>query len=299
MWFKNLRWYRFTEPCRLTVDTLASALETKPFEPCGKLDLERMGFVSPLGPEGALRLHANGQSVLIALKRQAKILPAGVVREALEEKVAAISEKEGRRLGRKERDGLKDELIFELLPKAFTKSALDTAYIDLARGWVLVNTASASRAETLLSALREVLGSLPVVPVKARTPIPDTLTRWLLEAPTTGFSLGADCELRSAKDERVVRCKKQDLTAEEVVAHLHAGLHVSQLAVDWQSMVSGVIDQDGAIRRLRFSDAIQEKALEANAESRAETLDAEFAVMLVELGAFLESFALAMQLEIA
>lgn len=298
MWFKNLRLYRLSEAFRATAEELNELLGNKAFEPCGKLDLKRHGFVPPLGKKHSdLLVHAIPGFMMVALKHQEKILPAGVIREALEEKVLQISEQEGRRVSRKERDGLKDELIFELLPKAFVKNAVDYAYVATQQNYIVVNAGSASRAEELLSAMREVLGSLPCVPVTAKTPITQHMTRWLLENPEPGFELGDECELKAAKDERIVRCKKQDLTADEVLNHIHSGMIVNKLAFDWRGMVSGVIEEDLAIKRLRFSDEIKDKAADSHAETAAEEFDAEFAIMTLEMKSFINALEKAFEFE--
>lgn len=289
MWFKSLRLYRLSEPFTVTPEVLNEHLSGHVFNPCGKLDLKRQGFVPPLGRHSDLLVHAIPGYIMVALKRQEKILPGGVVREALEEKVLLISEQEGRRVSRKERDALKDELIFELLPKAFVKNAVDYAYIATQHNVIVVNAGSASRAEELLSALREALGSLPCTPINAKTPVPQILTRWLLESPEHGFVLGEECELKAAKDERVVRCKKQDLTADEVLNHIHAGMVVSKLAFNWRDTITGVVEEDLAIKRLRFSDEIKDKAAEAHAETAAEEFDTEFAIMTLEMQSFIEA----------
>ncbi|HEY7774094.1 MAG TPA: recombination-associated protein RdgC [Marinagarivorans sp.] len=291
MWFKNLRLYRLTEAFKTSPEELNEKLGEHVFNPCGKLDLKRQGFVPPLGRHSDLLVHAIPGYIMVALKRQEKILPGGVVREALEEKVQQISEQEGRRVSRKERDGLKDELIFELLPKAFVKNATDFAYIAPVQGYIVVNAGSAGRAEELLSALREALGSLPCIPVSAKTPVPQVLTRWLLEQPEAGFELGEECELKAAKDERVVRCKKQDLTADEVLSHIHTGMVVSKLAFNWKDTITGVIEEDLAIKRLRFGDEIKDKAADAHPETAAEEFDTEFAVMTLEMKSFIEALA--------
>lgn len=289
MWFKNLRLYRLTEAFKTTPDELNERLSVHTFSPCGKLDLKRQGFVPPLGRHSELLVHAIPGYIMVSLKKQEKILPGGVIREALEEKVQLISEQEGRRVSRKERDSLKDELIFELLPKAFVKNATDFAYIATAQNYIVVNAGSAGRAEDVLTALREALGTLPCVPVKPKTPTTQVLTRWLLETPEPGFELGEECELKAAKDERVVRCKKQDLTADEVLNHIHSGMVVNKLAFNWKDIVTGVIEDDLAIKRLRFGDEIKEKADDSHPETAAEEFDTEFAVMTLEIKSFIQA----------
>lgn len=287
MWFKNIRLYQLTQPFQHTPEALNEMMSAHLFNPCGKLDLKRQGFVPPLGRHGELLVHAIPGYIMVALKRQEKILPGGVVREALEEKIQHIIEQEGRRVSRKERDGLKDELIFELLPKAFVKNSIDYAYIAIKEQLIVVNTASASRAEELLSALREALGSLPCVPVTAKFPATSILTAWLLDSPDEGFVLGDECEMRASKDDRIIRCKRQDLTAEEVLSHIHSAMVVSKLSFEWQGNITGVIDSDFSIKRLKFGEEILDRAGDRNPETAAEEFDAEFSIMTLELKLFL------------
>lgn len=49
MWFKNLRVYRLTRAFESSPEALAETLENFAFQPCGKLDPVRYGWVPPLG----------------------------------------------------------------------------------------------------------------------------------------------------------------------------------------------------------------------------------------------------------
>lgn len=63
-------------------------------------------------------------------KKEEKVVPGSVVNEMLQERISEIEEREARKLPAKERNRLKDELIFELLPRAFSFSKKTYAYID-------------------------------------------------------------------------------------------------------------------------------------------------------------------------
>ena len=116
MWFKNIQVYRFTKPFPFTDEELAEKLAEQAFTPCGSQDMSRTGWVPPLGdPEGSFVHSANGY-IMVTAKRQDKVLPAAVINEVLQEKVEEIQERDGRKVGRKERQELKDEVTFTLLP---------------------------------------------------------------------------------------------------------------------------------------------------------------------------------------
>ncbi|MDZ4262530.1 MAG: recombination-associated protein RdgC, partial [Pseudomonadota bacterium] len=163
MWFSNLQLYRLTKPFTLSVEELTQQLEQHTFKPCGTLDLSSYGWVAPLGRDGAELVHAAGGYIMICARKEQKMVPATVVRERVQEKAEAIEAAQGRPVRRKERDTIKEEVIHTLLPQAFPRSTLTFAYISPKENLIVVNAASAKRAEELLSYLRGSIGSLPAV----------------------------------------------------------------------------------------------------------------------------------------
>ncbi len=288
MLFRNLLVYRFTQPFSLNPETLHQHLAAQPFRPCGSQDLATQGWVAPIGDGDAPLVHAANGCLMMCLQRQEKVLPAAVINEALAERVADIESRESRRPARKERMELRDQVVFELLPRAFSRSARLHGYIDPVRGLLVINSAAHKRAEELMSRLRDCLGSLPVLPLKTRTPVPTTLTRWLLDGAPRGFSLGGECELRDNADESaVIRCKNQDLGASEIRSHIDAGMYVSKLAVSWAEGIDCVVDDKLALKRLSFGDLIADKLAETDTESAAEQFDVDFAIMSGEFARFI------------
>ncbi|RCI67150.1 recombination-associated protein RdgC, partial [Pseudomonas aeruginosa] len=68
------------------------------------------GFIPPLGKgEDAPLVHESGGFYLVAARKEERILPGSVVRDALTEKVEEIETAQSRKVYKKERDQLKDE----------------------------------------------------------------------------------------------------------------------------------------------------------------------------------------------
>ncbi len=291
MWFKNLQLYRFTKPFELDAETLGKQLEEHSFVPCGSQDTSRSGWVPPLGRHGSEFVHATNGYLMVCSRRQDKLLPAAVVNEALEEKLLEIEEREARKLPAKQRRSLKDEIIFSLLPKAFARSSLQYAYISPRDNLLVVNAASAKRAEELIDDLRSALGSLSVIPLASNSQPIEVMTQWVNSAqPAQGFVLGEECELRDNADiSCVIRCKNQNLGAAEIVNHLKTGMHVSKLSLNWQQRIEFVLDEKLIIKRLRFSDMVQEQADEAEADDVAARFDVDFSIMALELSGFFKA----------
>ncbi|MCF6239575.1 MAG: recombination-associated protein RdgC [Candidatus Marinimicrobia bacterium] len=289
MWFKNLRLYLLTKPFTLSAEALHDQLATKEFHPCGNISPFSYGWVSPLGKHGELLTHAANGYIMLCAQREEKVLPASVVREYVTEKVTAIEEEQARTVRRKERDQIKDEVLLDLLPRAFSRSTRTFAYLAPKDGWLVVDAASASQAEDLVSLLRESLGGLSAVLPSVNNSPAQALTQWLSnQAAPTGFVIEDQCELRDPKQEGgVVRCTRQDLAAEEVMSHLTAGKQVAKLALEWNERLSCILADDLTIQRLRFLDVIQEAAQEVEADDEAGLFDADFALMTLELARFI------------
>jgi recombination associated protein RdgC len=289
MWFKNLSLFRFTEPFTLAPDELAEKLEALRFRPCGAHEVASFGWTAPLGKAEQSLVHATNGYMMLCIKKEERVLPTAVVNELIQEKAAEAEEQQGRKLSKKERTRLKDELIFDLLPRAFTFSRKIYAYIDPQGGWFVVDAASSTSAEDLLTLLRKSLGSLPAAPVNTVNNPVTIMTQWLVSQQTPGSIVIEDeCELRSPGEEgSIIRCKRHDLALPEIQNHLDSGKEVIKLAMNWADRLSFIMDKNFSIKRLRFLDLVQDQLKELDVEDDAARFDVDFAIMSAELGLFL------------
>jgi recombination associated protein RdgC len=289
MWFKNLIIYRFSEAFAHSAEDLERALATAPFKPCGSQDMASLGWVPPMGRQSQQLLHASADYLLVCLKREERLLPASVVREAVDEKVEQIETEQMRKVRKKERDELRDEIMFELLPRAFTRSDRRYALIAPKEGLLLIDAASVKKAEELAEALRKTIGSLPVAfPTTTQSPA-SVFTQWIAgtDTPPGDIIPGDECELVDpSEDGGIVRCRKQDLEADEIKAHLNAGKQVTKLALDWGDTLSCVVADDLSVKRLRFDDRLKEEASDQGGEDFAAQFDADFTLMSEALARF-------------
>ncbi|MDP3331640.1 MAG: recombination-associated protein RdgC [Methylococcaceae bacterium] len=289
MWFKNLSIFRLTEEFALTPVELEEKLGQIAFRPCGQHEEATFGWTAPLGKTSQQLVHAANGFMMICVKKEEKVLPAAVVNEMLQEKILEAEDQQGRKLAKKERAAIKDELIFELLPRAFTFSNKTYAYIDPKGGWIVVDAASAKKAEDLLSLLRKCLGSLPAVPLNTVDKPVAIMTDWLINnQPPADITIEDECELRSPEEEGgIIRCKRHDLSLPEIKNHLDTGKEVIKLAVSWADRLAFIIDENLAVKRLKFLDLIQEQVTDTETSSEAEQFDVDFSIMSLELANFL------------
>ncbi|MEQ8802541.1 MAG: recombination-associated protein RdgC, partial [Haliea sp.] len=111
MWFKNVRAYRLTTPFEVTAEQLEQQLAEREFQHCSATQPVSAGWVPVLGGTTSALVHPANGRFLLRLRREERLLPSTVVREQLAEKVAEIEEAQGRKVYRKERLNLQDEIV--------------------------------------------------------------------------------------------------------------------------------------------------------------------------------------------
>lgn len=285
MWFRNLRIYRLSGELPCPPAELDERLAETSFVPCGSMDVQRIGWVSPLGPEGTNLVHSANDFHLVCARTQQKLLPSAAIRDVLDEKILELEASEGRKLRRREKADLKDEVIQTLLPRALTRSHLTFAFLCAARGLLLIDSATSARAEDLLNLLRDSLGRLPVRPLQPLHNPVEIMTRWAGNARLPAdFSLGLHCDLCDPLNAaNVVRCRQQDLGTGEIREHLAAGKQVSALGLNWKDRLGFVLDEELAVKSIRYPEIVRDEiGIDAELDAKAH-FDADFALMSLEL----------------
>ncbi|MFC3651600.1 recombination-associated protein RdgC [Dyella humi] len=286
MFFRNLTLFRFSPSVAEDLKRLDEALGEHRLRPCGPLEMATRGFVPPVGRgDDAPMTHAVNACTLITVGGEEKLLPAAVVNDELQRKVQKIAEEEGRKVGGRERKRIKEDLLTELLPRAFVRSSRMSAYVDRKNGWLVLDTASRKSAENALTQVREALGSFPAVPLAPEEGPRVLMTDWLASGKLPGgLVLGDECELRdpATATGAIARCRRQDLDAEEVKEHLRNGKQVFQLGLVFDDRISFVLGEDLVLRKLKFLDAVIDELGDGQQDAAAE-MDARFALLTLEL----------------
>lgn len=299
MFFKNIRLFCLTETFAYSQEELEDQLRDQLFSPCSNYEKSRLGWVSPLDDafddtpdeDGEVTIppltHVIGDFIMVCAQKQDRILPATVVRQETEEKVAEIEQRQARKVYRKEKREIQDNVYASLLPRAFTKNQQTYAYISVKENLLVVDSASAPRAEEVVNLLRDSLESFPVGLPNSRTAPGDVLTRWLrARKAAANFSILEDAVLHNPLDSsNVVRCASQDLTGDEIATHLEAGKQAKSLGISWNNVIHCLVNDDLSIKRLQF-EAIEEDHAGMEDATPAQKFDQDFALMTLELNNF-------------
>ena len=283
MFFKNIHVFAFT---RKFDDTdLQVNLERNLFRNCGDAELSTFGWVRPIQNDSQLSYHAQGNT-LICAKKEEKILPSQVVNDAVEEKVAALelSLFNPRSATRKEKAQIKEDVIFELLPRAFTRHTETHGYINTKHNIIVINTSSRAKAEDFLALLRKSVGSLPVTSISGDLEPSYVMSQWVKdESISSKLSMGSEIEMVSTSDHNTtVKIKNEDLCGSEVHEHLLNGKYVSKIALEYNESMSFMVSEDLSIKRIKFSDIVTSQNDDMDSDDCAK-FEADFILMAGEL----------------
>lgn len=285
MWFKNVYVFAFTKPFEWPEQDLEKQLAENLFTPCGSTEIAHFGWVNALGKHGNTLVHNANKNLLLCARKEEKILPAPVIKDMLEEKVNLLEQEHSRSATKKEKEQFKEDILFELLPRAFSRVTDTHAYINADENIIVINTSSRAKAEDFLALLRKSLGTLPVTSPSPELAPDEVMTDWLVEKNLGDpFVLGMEAELHALGDDgAVVRVKNQDLGSDEIKVHLDAEKYVVKLALEWDEAISFILCDDMAIKRIKFFDVLQEQNDDIDKADVAAKIDADFALMAGEL----------------
>lgn len=285
MWFKNLSLLRLPADFALASEPFEEALAEHPLRSPGPLEMEARGFLSPFAREDAALSHGSHDALLFCLGQEARLLPASVLRDAVEARVAEHEAKTGRKPGKRLRNDFREAALGELLPRAFIRRTRVGAYWDAPTRLLAVDSGSDRSAEAVASALRDALGSFPARPLAVEASLSLLMSEWLISGQLPGgFEFGDECELRDPSDQSsVVRCRHHDLGADEIREHARCGKQVTQLGLIFDGRIGFVLDAKLKLRKLAFLDIVADKLDSQDGADPDQIVDAEFALMSLEL----------------
>jgi recombination associated protein RdgC len=286
--FRNLRLYRLSGPWPQSETALSELLERSVFKPCAAYSERSAGWESPTGDDGDLLCRRVGGADLLRLRVQTRLLPAAAVSEALDERIEAFRGRMQRDPGRTEKRQLKDEVIAELMPRALLKSDRVRGFCVFKDKLIGIDTSSPAQAERFLDVLRDSLGSLPVTPLEFKRPVGALLTRIFLGDAPPSLRPGRECRMQdAAAGAATVSWMDIDLTDADVQRHVRHGLKITRLAVQFDEILSCVVDEDGVLRKLKLAgmDAVEDR----EDEDPLARLDAEFVLLTGSCRRFVEA----------
>ncbi|HVE52240.1 MAG TPA: recombination-associated protein RdgC [Ramlibacter sp.] len=294
--FKSACFFRIAEDFVLPdLDALERVLQKGRFVPCGPTQPESTGWVAPRN-KGKVLAELVGGHLLVKLCTEKRAVPSSAIKSAVDERIERYKTETGNeRVPAKLKKEFKEEVLLDLLPRAFSKRSTTLLWLNPADRFLVVDAGSLGAADrvvsSLLAALLEVPGAGPALDlqlVHTQSSPSASMAHWLStrEAPWR-FTVDRDCELKSADEQKsVVRYARHTLDIDEVAQHITAGKVPTQLAMTWNDRVSFVLTEAGQIRKLKMLDVVLKEA-EDGAGKDEDNFDANAAILTGELSALI------------
>lgn len=292
MWFKNLQLYRLPASWAVTAEQIAEALARFTFAPASSNELMRQGWDSPR--DNGQLVHTVGKQMLLCLTTEKKLLPSSVINQAAKAKAAELEEQQGFPPGKKAMKELKERVADELLPRAFSKMDRTLCWIDPVNGWLVVDSASPSKADDVIKHLLKAIDKLPLSSLRVQRSPVAMMTGWLDtdEAPY-GFTIDKDATLRATGESKAqIGYKRHTLEPDDMRRHIAAGKQCTRLAMTWNDKISFVLTEQLAIKSVKPLDVIKEN--DQVTRDDAERFDTDLMLMTGELARLLRDLVEAM-----
>ncbi len=285
MWFKSASVFHFLSPCKLKPETLEESLQSQAFRAVNSRQLASYGWVPPMGEGSEQLVHATSGFMLIKARREERILPSSVIAEHMAERIQILEQKLDRKIRGKEKLDIRDNVVMELTPQAFTKSSYDQVLIMPEQGLLVVDNASAKKIDQCTSLLRESVEKLPIKPVQTEVGQAALFTRWLkgTHKVPPELIIGDECVLQDDNEiAGYIRCNKQDLTSDEIKALSTSGKQVTRMALESNETLSFVLDEEFAFHKIKFTDSAPDDGSDmADLDPRA-VFDSNVTLMALE-----------------
>lgn len=286
MWFKNARIFQMPSDFSIDSDELSEKLSHDALKPCGAQDTASQGWISPFSlSNDELYCLQSGNSQLFTMCIEEKLLPAAVVNQQLQEKVSQIKVDTGNKPGRKQQSDMKQEIMFDLLPQAFTRLKKMGAYFDNTHQLMIVDSASQNPAENLVSQLRQTLGSFKATAFGESSGMATVLTKWITDGHAEGgLEFGSSLVLETLDEAKsVIRAKNVNYLTDEMQRHIENGYLVTQIGMVFNDRIEFTLTHDFAVKSIKFTDLVQDQLDHESIESEEQLLDSRFTLMSLEL----------------
>jgi len=259
--FKNALIYRITQWDQPELPVLEEKLSANRFAECGASQAESFGWVEPRGEKHGPMVEVVGGQLMMRIVIETKAVPSSAVKTRLEAELDKIEADTGRRPKGKRAKELKEQIVHELLPRAFSKRSSTLVWIDAKAKLVIVDAASTKKADRIVTLLVDVLGGGIILKLLQTESSPSTaMSQWLKskEAPA-GFSVDRECELKQPDSEKaLVKYARHNLDIDEVGLHIEQGKVPTQLAMTWDNRVSFVLTEAMTIKKIKLLDVVLE-----------------------------------------
>lgn len=255
-----MKWYGSYIAYKLETDidaqNLLGKLKSDAFKGCAPSALSASGWVGVL-EEDRDEVEVVGDCLFIKLRIDKKSIPSSLINAELKKEIKSRESSSGKKLKSDEKLGIKEGLIAKFASKVLPSPSYIDAFINKKTKRIFVGTSSHQNAELLLNKLRESCGVLGVELIGPDYDISDKLTDVLINIDNYDeFSVGDECSLMNISDGSTVTAKKEDISSDNIIAHISEGKSVNSIKLIWQHRVAFKVDGKFKISNIKPMDFV-------------------------------------------
>ena len=276
MWFKQAYVFQLTRENYFQQISLEKAVLKNVFIVCEKTQLSSFGFVSALpDTQKLIQGFDNNNYMFLRVQLEEKIIVSDAINRPLKALIAEIEKNEHRKILKCEKEVLKEEIVFQLLPIAQSKYTCTSLYIDVRNGLIVIDTKKRETAESILALLRKSIGLLPVTAFINDDELQEVLQQ-LLTVPKSvdeKFKVGQETKISGAGcNTKTATFVNQDLYDKNLQAFMcKFDYKIERLKIEFDEKFSFVLHKHGYFSQLQWLDMFE---LESN-EERLENMETD------------------------
>ena len=247
-------------------NALELLLRQTPYREIGENSIRSYGFIPAIDGENFVETVGPGV-VYIRFKVTERNLPKSAIKEQTDKLAAERELNEGRKLRRPEYMELWDQAVAEMIPKAFPKHTILTALLTPTH--IFVDTASAKRAEDLLSALRGCIGTLPIQTLTTTREIAEGLTDLMLKRDEwEEFGLGERFKAKGCNNTKsVLSGTHMELGRPDLQSLIDGSREIVEMELTWETEEANhgtwfVLTKDAQLKGIVYPPELSEQVEE-------------------------------------
>ena len=287
MWLKQFQVFHYTFDFERELQPL---LTQQALTPCPAHARMSFGWKSFANQEHSQSIH--GYHICLFGKEE-RILPATVVQHLLDQKMTALNQERGYPVKRHEKQQLKQDIEFNLLPKAFCVQKKQIVLFDQKQQRLFIESTSAQQIDMILSLIHKTLGqNIQITPLAKDIDLMSLWLKWLAQPKSLPHFLTFADRMQWVDGEnqrKQVKLQGYDWEQDSTQEWLEKGLVPQELSFNWRDTLQFTLSPNFVFKRIAPLPTLQEE-LEANKETGNEDELSDLLILGHTLQRFIDDF---------
>lgn len=283
---KHASIFKLTLPSGTNHQILEDAAQRMQFVPCALSQERSFGWAPPRGQEHGELVECVDGHYIMQLMTETRSVPGKALDQAVEEKCKAIEDGTGRKVGKKERRELKENLRLERLPMAFPNRYSVLIWMFPKAGILVIGSATSGKVDAAVTSVVQLVEGLSVEAPQTTSSPTAVMSDWLVNdadlsrGARFGFDIDRSCELTAADESKAkVRYSNHSLQLAEIREHITKGKLPTKLSLTYEERVSVTLTEKGVLTGIKFLDGV----FMDRPEKTADEFDGNMAILTGEM----------------